>query len=177
MASHGSVGNGNALIFMLIGTMCITANGRTYETRRSGDGIAGASAINDLPMHGPSADNQGLPNNLGAPYPGKNFGPMGPVDHAFPGDAVGNLANGVGNDKSSPITTDKPPRQYEVFKVEFPRVETPFLIGIWIFFASLAKIGESSSMVYVTFSTKTIGPIFWSTAKSYNTIGPLYLSN
>ncbi|XP_075224008.1 na[+]/H[+] hydrogen exchanger 2 isoform X2 [Lycorma delicatula] len=30
---------------------------------------------------------------------------------------------------------------YKVFDVEFKRVETPFIIGIWIFFASLAKIG------------------------------------
>lgn len=33
-------------------------------------------------------------------------------------------------------------REYEVFKIEFHRVETPFIIGIWIFFASLAKIGQ-----------------------------------
>ncbi|XP_054289044.1 probable Na(+)/H(+) antiporter nhx-9 isoform X2 [Macrosteles quadrilineatus] len=32
-------------------------------------------------------------------------------------------------------------RNYPVFNVEFPRVETPFIIGIWIVCASLAKIG------------------------------------
>ncbi|XP_015109560.1 probable Na(+)/H(+) antiporter nhx-9 isoform X1 [Diachasma alloeum] len=137
MASHG-----NALISLFfIGALFICVCGRTYETRRStGDGVAGASAINELPMHGPSADNQGLPSNLGDAYPGKNFGPMGPVDRSFPGGASRNLANG-GDDAGSPTTTVKTPRQYEVFKVEFPRVETPFVIGIWIFFASLAKIG------------------------------------
>lgn len=37
---------------------------------------------------------------------------------------------------------EHPPKtEYHIISVEFPRVETPFLIGIWIFFASLAKIG------------------------------------
>ncbi|OXU31040.1 hypothetical protein TSAR_004741 [Trichomalopsis sarcophagae] len=32
-------------------------------------------------------------------------------------------------------------KEYKIFTIEFHRVETPFIIGIWIFFASLAKIG------------------------------------
>lgn len=43
-------------------------------------------------------------------------------------------------------TTLGPPkktRNYPVFNVEFPRVETPFIIGTWIVCASLAKIGQS----------------------------------
>ncbi|XP_031788555.1 sodium/hydrogen exchanger 3 isoform X2 [Nasonia vitripennis] len=31
-------------------------------------------------------------------------------------------------------------KEYKIFTIEFHRVETPFIIGIWIFFASLAKI-------------------------------------
>ncbi|CAH1977930.1 unnamed protein product [Acanthoscelides obtectus] len=31
--------------------------------------------------------------------------------------------------------------RYPVISVSFHRVETPFIIGLWIFFASLAKIG------------------------------------
>ncbi|XP_011503825.1 PREDICTED: sodium/hydrogen exchanger 3-like [Ceratosolen solmsi marchali] len=32
-------------------------------------------------------------------------------------------------------------KTYTIFTIEFHRVETPFIIGIWIFFASVAKIG------------------------------------
>lgn len=39
-------------------------------------------------------------------------------------------------------TSSQSDKRYKVATVEFHRVETPFLIGIWIFFASLAKIGN-----------------------------------
>lgn len=41
-------------------------------------------------------------------------------------------------------TTIKPKEieRYPVISVSFSRVETPFIIGLWIFCASLAKIGE-----------------------------------
>ena len=32
--------------------------------------------------------------------------------------------------------------EYEVFHVDFERVEIPFIIALWIFVSSLAKIGE-----------------------------------
>lgn len=38
---------------------------------------------------------------------------------------------------------------YKVFHAEFHRVETPFIIGIWIFFASLAKIGTSTYCILI----------------------------
>ena len=34
---------------------------------------------------------------------------------------------------------------YQVFHVEFERVELPFIIALWIFVSSLAKIGECHS--------------------------------
>ncbi|XP_024080787.1 Na(+)/H(+) exchanger protein 2 isoform X2 [Cimex lectularius] len=38
-------------------------------------------------------------------------------------------------------TAHKEIKRYDVMKVEFQRVETPFMIGLWIFCSSLAKIG------------------------------------
>ncbi len=32
--------------------------------------------------------------------------------------------------------------EYEVFHIEFDRVEIPFIIALWIFVSSLAKIGK-----------------------------------
>lgn len=32
--------------------------------------------------------------------------------------------------------------RYPVATIDFGRVETPFIIGVWILFASIAKIGE-----------------------------------
>ena len=42
-------------------------------------------------------------------------------------------------------------KRYAIASVEFARVETPFIIGVWIFCASLAKIGE-----YINSSTCTV---------------------
>lgn len=49
---------------------------------------------------------------------------------------------------ASPTTADdhghhKKPERYSVVSLDFTRVETPFMIGLWIFFSSLAKIGNS----------------------------------
>lgn len=45
------------------------------------------------------------------------------------------------SETSKPQTKDK---RYPVISVSFHRVETPFIIGLWIFCASLAKIGKLS---------------------------------
>lgn len=37
---------------------------------------------------------------------------------------------------------EKQVERYAVFSVSFHKVETPFIIGLWIFCASLAKIGK-----------------------------------
>lgn len=48
--------------------------------------------------------------------------------------------------------------RYPVAIVEFSRVETPFIIGVWILFASIAKIGKfliysaKQKIVFVGFS-------------------------
>lgn len=33
-------------------------------------------------------------------------------------------------------------KRYPVSSIDFERVETPFIIGVWILFASIAKIGK-----------------------------------
>ncbi|XP_012274265.1 probable Na(+)/H(+) antiporter nhx-9 isoform X2 [Orussus abietinus] len=80
-----------------------------------------------------------LPQDLHGPYAGTRFGPMGPILRPLPDDASPQQLD------ASTVTpvdaTVKPDREYEILSVEFHRVETPFVIGIWIFFASLAKIG------------------------------------
>lgn len=51
-----------------------------------------------------------------------------------------------GLDKSTTqVPAEKAPsdKRYHVWSVEFTRVETPFMIGLWIFFSSIAKIGKS----------------------------------
>lgn len=85
--------------------------------------------------------------NAGA-YPGLQFGPMGPIDRSGPLLSSGLL-------KQEPLQQNTPTtgvgesevhvvERYKIMTVDFARVETPFLIGLWIFCASLAKIGKFS---------------------------------
>lgn len=50
----------------------------------------------------------------------------------------------VEKDPTEPPSTEhsRPIKRYQVLNVEFERVKTPFIIGIWIVCASLAKIGK-----------------------------------
>lgn len=115
--------------------------------------------------HGPQIDTGDFPGDPYGAYPGMGFGPMGPVvrsalpndatlrslSSAASGDDAGQrlpkesqqVASARSDDSSSSSSSDgsqKP--EYRIVSVEFTRVETPFLIGIWIFFASIAKIGK-----------------------------------
>ncbi|CAB0012794.1 unnamed protein product [Nesidiocoris tenuis] len=56
-----------------------------------------------------------------------------PVADASPSPSAATLA---ATSESHPI------KRYEVMTIEFARVETPFIIGLWIFCSSLAKIGK-----------------------------------
>ncbi|KPJ07272.1 Sodium/hydrogen exchanger 3 [Papilio machaon] len=75
-------------------------------------------------------------------YPGLGFGPMGPVV-PLPGDPPGTQLRQKQDTTTQLPTTVKPKKERSIViaAVEFHRVETPFLIGLWIFFASIAKIG------------------------------------
>lgn len=63
---------------------------------------------------------------------------------------VADAAAAIGGESSSSSASSSssshdelsPKPEYHIISVEFPRVETPFVIGIWIFFASIAKIGK-----------------------------------
>jgi hypothetical protein len=52
--------------------------------------------------------------------------------------------------------THHAPERYPVTTVDFGRVETPFIIGIWILFASIAKIGESKYTMLIILIIKII---------------------
>ncbi|XP_076170798.1 na[+]/H[+] hydrogen exchanger 2 isoform X2 [Ptiloglossa arizonensis] len=113
--------------------------------------------MDDYAMHGPIVDEHEFPRDLREPYPGKSFGPMGPVDGSLPDDVSfrslsagkgdvthpveSHLASHAVEDADGQSSSLHPKPDYKVISVEFHRVETPFVIGIWIFFASIAKIG------------------------------------
>lgn len=159
MAPHESTWNVLLLVLLLCTSCMLHCAARSYDdTRRSASGDDGDGSVMEvLPMHGPSADNHDLPQDLGKPYPGKSFGPMGPIDRTFLDDSLRNLESGddggvngrdpaadgnAANGNSNGVIGHQKRTEYKVFSVEFHRVETPFIIGIWIFFASLAKIGK-----------------------------------
>ncbi|XP_012229515.1 sodium/hydrogen exchanger 3 isoform X2 [Linepithema humile] len=113
--------------------------------------------------HGPQADAGDFPGDPYGAYPGLGFGPMGPVVRSvLPNDATLRSLSSASDNAGEPAKDAQQPAarssddatavlapgdehspktEYHIISVEFPRVETPFLIGIWIFFASLAKIG------------------------------------
>ncbi|KRT83310.1 hypothetical protein AMK59_4153, partial [Oryctes borbonicus] len=113
----------------------------------------------------PQPDPQPLPEdyNSNRPYEGVNFGPMGPSRYSEPAarkSAITLVTTSSSSSSSSsiPCTTSTStssssagrspranddhsvPERYQVASVSFQRVKTPFIIGLWIFCASLAKI-------------------------------------
>lgn len=143
------------LTFMVQCQDCFSAASGSREQTGS-RGYISSSTVNDYSTihHGPVIDNQELPRDLHEPYPGKLFGPMGPIDKSsFANDvslrslssensdtaSLSGIQGAHHGDNHQPVSL----REYSVFTVEFHRVETPFIIGIWIFFASIAKIGKA----------------------------------
>lgn len=97
----------------------------------------------------------------GRSFPGLGSGPMGPADGATAAPSTQPAAPTITAAPPGPLATvtavapviglggdalvvhpEHHKKVIHVFTVEFARVETPFIIGLWIFFASLAKIGE-----------------------------------
>ncbi|XP_022904070.1 sodium/hydrogen exchanger 3 isoform X3 [Onthophagus taurus] len=115
------------------------------------------SAVAEETFMYPRPDLEPIPDDYHRPYEGMEFGPMGPPQNK-PGDVASLKTEAnprTSRDSPSSSTTDstdspdvssegpeiKNPTRYPVFSVSFHRVETPFIIGLWIFCASIAKIG------------------------------------
>lgn len=144
------------LVVVLCCPGCGRANLAPYQERLPAD--------KQPTSHGPQTDTGDFPGDPYGAYPGMGFGPMGPVvrsadDATLPrslssasGDDVeqrlpkeSQLASARSGDDETAASTGEQPSpkpEYRIVSVEFTRVETPFLIGIWIFFASIAKIGK-----------------------------------
>lgn len=104
------------------------------------------------PLKSPKPDLQPFPDDYRRNYDGVQFGPLGPVnrDGLSAGDPAATTKGGPATDSSASSSsteepTKKPIERYKVASVSFSRVEVPFIIGLWIFCASLAKIGKSRS--------------------------------
>lgn len=151
------------IIPLLVAVLCCPGCGRAAYARIHEYGSAERiPAEKHTASHGPQSDAVDFSGDPYSAYPGLGFGPMGPVVRsAPPNDAtLRSLSSGSDNDagqrpegtqqlsarpgdSSSEHAVEQSPKpEYHVITVEFPRVETPFVIGIWIFFASLAKIGK-----------------------------------
>lgn len=108
-------------------------------TFSAGDELEKVNNAGDALMY-PKPDLEPFPPDFNKPYEGVNFGPMGP-------SKTDNLQ---AEKLSSSSTTEeptktKPVKRYPVASVSFQRVEIPFIIGLWIFCASLAKIGTNKN--------------------------------
>ncbi|KAL4712040.1 hypothetical protein ACJJTC_003707 [Scirpophaga incertulas] len=98
--------------------------------------LAQANPIDSTTKQSPSITVDGT-----STYPGMGFGPMGPVA-PLPGESLGTQLQQSQPSSELPATAKtKKERTFVIAAFEFHRVETPFLIGLWIFFASIAKIG------------------------------------
>ncbi|KAK9707796.1 hypothetical protein QE152_g27609 [Popillia japonica] len=87
----------------------------------------------------PQPDHQPIPEdyNRNRPYDGVDFGPMGPSSSST--DSSSSTSSSGARSKDD---EPKKPQRIQVASVSFQRVKTPFIIGLWIFCASLAKIGK-----------------------------------
>lgn len=95
-----------------------------------GGGVGGDGAVEDA-YSSPSSSLGRSPTSLGDHAGFEESSPRSTGPDNMPKTDSDTNHNGDGDSK-----------RYAVASVEFARVETPFLIGVWIFCASLAKIGK-----------------------------------
>uniref|UniRef100_A0A7G3B1K8 Sodium/hydrogen exchanger n=1 Tax=Lutzomyia longipalpis TaxID=7200 RepID=A0A7G3B1K8_LUTLO len=137
-------GKGNnttmAVIMVLLGVLLFrTELVMARPNRTTAEGSAEIFTIDSARVQ--SAD-------LKSTYPGLDLGPIAPGKRSAEVLASDPTTPSLHNDEATDIqTSDKEghgsqhPDRYPVTTVEFSRVETPFIIGIWILSASIAKIG------------------------------------
>ena len=70
-----------------------------------------------------------------------------PQSHANEGHGQAHANEGHGQDHGEGESHGEG-HGYQVFHVEFGRVEIPFIIALWIFVSSLAKIGKIFGFLY-----------------------------
>jgi sodium/hydrogen exchanger-like protein 3 len=109
-----------------------------YDDANEGDDsdVGGDSGDQDAyPSASSSVGRSPIPHGDIGGFEGRSAGSSGPVFMPNAGDvqAPKSDTERSGNGDS---------KRYPVASVEFDRVKTPFIIGVWIFCASLAKIGE-----------------------------------
>lgn len=109
-----------------------------YDDANEGDdsGVGGDSGVEDAyPSPSSSLGHSPIPRDHIGGFEEGSPRSSGPVFMPNAGDVQAPKTdmehNGNGDSK-----------RYPVASVEFDRVKTPFIIGVWIFCASLAKIGE-----------------------------------
>jgi hypothetical protein len=110
----------------------------TNDDANEGDDsdVGGDSGVEDAyPSRSSSLGRSSIPHDDIGGFEESSHRSSGPVFMQNTGDAQAPKSdteqNGNGDSK-----------RYPVASVEFERVKTPFIIGVWIFCASLAKIGE-----------------------------------
>ncbi|RZC42332.1 hypothetical protein BDFB_006930 [Asbolus verrucosus] len=78
------------------------------------------------------------------------------ISSLYKGIPTGTKSNAVPEETTTPTMSSSSPsvepekkqvERYPVVSVSFQRVQTPFIIGLWIFCASLAKIGEFTAIM------------------------------
>jgi hypothetical protein len=99
-----------------------------------GGGVGGDGAVEDA-YSSPSSSLGRSPTTLGDHGGSEDSSHRSPGSHSM--HATGHVPA-----SDSDMSHEGHSERYPVVVVEYTRVETPFIIGVWIFCASLAKIGE-----------------------------------
>jgi len=102
----------------------------------AGGGVGGDGAVEDA-YSSPSSSLGRSPIPLGDRGGSEESSPRSPRPDPMP--SPNDVQASDSNTKHNGVGGSE---RYRIVSVEFSRVETPFIIGLWIFCASLAKIGE-----------------------------------
>lgn len=121
------------ILFVTVSCLLLTSTGVSARPNNMTAVAVGSTLPTLLEAVAPSDSSELKPiaeASLAAPVPTSDTELEVPPLHEVVKDG------GVGHAHSEHV------ERFHVFKVDFAYVETPFIIGIWILFASIAKIGE-----------------------------------